>query len=468
MATTEAASTAADIIERLRADPVLYSRRILGSDPWLLPQQILRALAKPHAQVAVKGCHASGKTHAAAQAVLWWVSTGGIAITTAPRWTQVKQLLWREIRDQHAAAKVPIGGRFPPSAPEFRIAPDAYALGVSTNEGVRFQGWHGARLLMVLDEAPGIRPYIYEAIEGAQAGGDVRLLALGNPTISSGPFYDAFTKDRTSWTSFTISAFDTPNLAGLTEETLLTLGDEELEISPRPYLTTRRWVRQKLEKWGRDHPLYAARVLGQFPKQDDQALIPLALLELAGAREVVDTPDSPVSVGIDVAGPGEAEAVAYARSGSNVLDFVATADPDPRGAIVAFLARYRARLTVVNVDEVGIGYNFMLHLRDLGFPVTGVNVGTPASNPERFANLRAEIFWGFRERAQAHDLAGVTDEETIAQATSIRWGQNARGQTVIESKDDARARGVESPDRAEALILAFMPPRASGLFAFLE
>jgi len=32
-----------------------------------------------------------------------------------------------------------------------------------------------------------------------------------------------------------------------------------------------------------------------------------------------------------------------------------------------------------------------------------------------------------------------------------------RGQVVIESKEEARKRGVRSPDRAEAVMLAFAP-----------
>jgi ribosomal protein L37AE/L43A len=58
-------------------------------------------------------------------------------------------------------------------------------------------------------------------------------------------------------------------------------------------------------------------------------------------------------------------------------------------------------------------------------------------------------------RAEAGDLAGLVDERAIAQLTGIRYSHNSRGQVVIESKDDARKRGVKSPDRAEAIILAF-------------
>jgi hypothetical protein len=95
------------------------------------------------------------------------------------------------------------------------LGPNRYAIGLSTNEGVRFQGWHG-KILIVIDEAPGVRPEIYEAIEGIRAGGDVRVLALGNPTVAGGPFYDAFTINRDGWSLFTISAFDTPRVGSTT------------------------------------------------------------------------------------------------------------------------------------------------------------------------------------------------------------------------------------------------------------
>jgi hypothetical protein len=90
-----------------------------------------------------------------------------------------------------------------------------------------------------------VLPEIYEAIEGIRAGGDVKVLALGNTVISSGPFYDAFTTNREGWNLISISAFDTPNLQGLTLESLLKLSTEELGNNPVPYLTTREWVKEK-------------------------------------------------------------------------------------------------------------------------------------------------------------------------------------------------------------------------------
>src|SRR5215217_67839 len=38
---------------------------------------------------------------------------------------------------------------------------------------------------------------------------------------------------------------------------------------------------------------------------------------------------------------------------------------------------------------------------------------------------------------------------------SIKWGIDSRGRIKIESKDDMRKRGMPSPDRADAMAIAF-------------
>ena len=446
-------------------DPARFARGILQSDVWPLQEAILRSVAA-NPRTAVKACHASGKTFCAALALLWWVTRhqDAIVVTTAPTWTQVEKLLWGEVHRAIARSRI----AYPkPITTELKLGPGRYAIGLSTNEGVRFQGFHGDHVLVILDEAPGVKPEIWEAIEGARAGGDVRLLALGNPTITSGPFYDAFAKDRVNWTTFTISAFDTPNLAGLDLPGLLALDDAGLAVSPRPYLVTRAWVREKYVEWGSAHPLWQARVLGQFPAQADDALVALAWIERARAQEVADD-GSAITAGIDVAGPGEDETVLCIRQGPRVLREQWWPSPDPRGELLAALAPYRDRHDAVQVDSAGIGYYLAKHLKDAGFRVVGVNVGEAASDPDRYANLKAEHYWGLRMRFEAGDIGGALSERTVSQLAGIRWSTNARGQIVIESKVEARKRGVKSPDRAEALMLAFAKARTSGFLDFIR
>ena len=434
-------------------DPVHFVRIGLAHDVWRTQAAILQSVAQ-HRRTAVKACHASSKTYSAAEAVLWWITrySDGVAVTTAPTWTQVERLLWGEIHKATRTSRIPYADV---NQTELRLGPNNYAIGLSTNEGVRFQGFHG-RILIVLDEAPGVRPDIWEAIEGIRAGGDVHVLALGNPTIASGPFYEAFTDNRTGWQTFTISAFDTPNLHGLTLEHLLELPEQELDTNERPYLVSRRWVKEKYYEWGIDHPLWQARVMGQFPMQAEDALISLTWLEMAKNREPRDDGGN-VTAGLDVAGPGEDETALYVRQGANILARHSWTQADPRGEVLAALRPWAERLACVNVDSVGIGYYFAQHIRDAGYVVNDVNVGEAPLDKEKFSNRKAELYWALRERLQQGDMAGLTDEMTIAQLAGIRYKHNARGQVVIESKDEARKRGVKSPDRAEAVMLSCAP-----------
>lgn len=448
-------------LRRIFEDPVQFAQRILCDQIWPKQLEILRSVAH-HARTAVKACHASGKTFTAAEVVLWWITlfADGIAITTAPTWTQVERVLWAEIRHGVYRSKID----YPkPHTTSLHLGPGRYAIGLSTNEGVRFQGFHG-NVLIVLDEAPGILPEIWEAIEGIRAGGDVRVLALGNPTIASGPFYDAYTSHREGWNLITISAFDTPNLSGITLEQLLELPEEELHRNPCPYLTTRQWVKEKYREWGPGHPLWESRVLGNFPADDPQALIPLQFAEQARLRPVAaaDT-NEPFEAGIDVADGGDNETVLCIRQGSRIVLIKAWTRGDPRGEVVAALAPYKGRLASVKVDKAGVGAYFEKHLRDSGYKTAGVNVGEAPYNSERFANLKAELYWGLRERFQQGDICGALDERTIAQLSAIRYELTPRGQVAIESKEKMAKRGVKSPDRAEALMLAFAAPRSHGL-----
>ena len=284
----------------------------------------------------------------------------------------------------------------------------------------------------------------------------MHVLALGNPTDPTGPFADAWGIQAASWTRFTISAFETPNLDGLRREDLLALDDEALNRNVRPYLATRRWVREKWEEWGQHgSPLWDARVLGQFPVQTNEALYLLAWLEQARNRAPADAETQPIEAGIDVAGPGEAETVAAIRQDPNLLTLRAWPDPDPLDAVVNCLVPWQGRLKTVRVDEVGIGYHFALGLRKREFPVTGVNVGKAPRNAERFTNRKAEIAWGFRERLEKGDLTGLTDETAISQFASLRYEHEARGRIAVERKEALRKRGLPSPDRVDAILLAF-------------
>jgi hypothetical protein len=86
-------------------------------------------------------------------------------------------------------------------------------------------------------------------------------------------------------------------------------------------------------------------------------------------------------------------------------------------------------------------------------PHRGVN--DPA---QRFANLKARYYQELADAFERNQVAGLTDEETIAQLSGILYEIDSQGRMKIESQEKARERGAPSPDRAEALMLALWKP----------
>jgi phage terminase large subunit len=466
-------------IRRIATDPVLFAIQVLGTMLWEGQVEILRSIAW-YTRTAVKACHAAGKTYALAVATLWWLARyeDGIVLITSPTQRQVRTQIWSEIHRIVERARIP----FPESnltGLKFR-GDSNFAIGFSTDQAENFQGYHGKNVLIIADEAPGIESSIWDAIAGTMAGGKVHLVMAGNPVTPFGAFFDAFTRNRNLWNCITIDAFDTPNLKGLTLENLLELDPTErgrLDQNPFPYLVTKRWTYDQHKAWfhenERSSPSWMSRVRAQFPEQAQNALVKLSWLERAKQRALqspVEVGAAPLVAGVDV-GAGEAETVVYVcernQDRRRIIAMGAWRAEDTRGQAVNFLNQFRSRLFLVQVDAIGVGLDFGHHLSDCRFPVELVNVAhLCASKPElgeddpsrRFLNLRACYY---KELADAfkHDLVdGLTDETTIAQLAGLLYEFDSQGRMKIEAKEEARKRGVPSPDRADALMLALGKP----------
>ena len=462
-------------------DPVLFASRVLGLDLWPREVEILRSI-KNQRRTAIKACHGVGKTFTLAVAALWWLARyhEGIVLTTSSTQRQVRTQLWLEIHRLAKGARI----RYPElKATELKFrGENNFAIGFSTNQSENFQGYHGKYVLIIADEAPGIESGIWDAVAGTMAGGVVHIVMAGNPTAPSGAFFDAFTRDRALWKCYTISVFDSPNLKGITLDQLLEMDPAEggpLDQNLIPYLVAKRWVYDQYQSWWRgdeaSSPHWMSRVLAEFPAQAEDALFRMIWLERAKQRSIeAPIPAAPTNLplfaGVDVGG-GTAETAIYVcefREGRiRIIGLDAWRGQDTRGQAVRFLSQFRSRLCLVNVDAIGIGHNFALHLRSERFPVEMVNVSLPCpSKPnlgendpaKRFVNLKACAYQTLADAFERDQVDGLTDEETIGQLAVIRWEIDSQGRIKIESKELARGRGELSPDRADALMLAVCKP----------
>lgn len=317
-----AATIKASFREKLR-DPEYFTEKILNKKLWSIQAEILRSV-RDNPRTAVRSCHGIGKTFTAAMSILWFLYTHpkAIVLSTAPTWRQVEKLIWKEIRSAYREAKIPLGGNLLPKAPELHLIHDEwYAAGLSTNEPDRFQGFHEEHILVIVDEAAGVNLEIFESIEGILTSSGARLLLIGNPTAIGTPFYDAFTKP--GYQTYHVSAYDTPNFTayGITPEDIATdRWREKAKEVAYPRLITPQWVSDRFKAWGEASAPYQVRVMGNFPRQGEDTLIPLLWIELAMERWEDTEPGQPVTLGVDVAAYGSDKTVIALREGNKVTE----------------------------------------------------------------------------------------------------------------------------------------------------
>ncbi len=444
-----------DRFARYRDDPVAFLREQLRFEPWSAQVEIAEAV-RDHHRVAVKACNASGKTALAATLVPWWLAggPGSIVITTAPTERQVKKLLWREVRSRMKHAGEFFHGAVVTET-EILLAPDWYALGLSTDEVEAFQGFHGSRVLVIVDEASGVSEDIFEAIEGVLAGGETRLLLISNPLRTSGSFYDAFHAQRDHWTTITLSAFDTPNLTG-----------EKVPREVRKRLVSKRWVEQAARR-GVESSEYGVRVLGNFPTQQDDAVVALADLEKAQAQNL--EAGVPLIVGCDVARFGSDSTVIAVREGNRIRvvrsyngkDLMRTAGEVTE--VARHLHAVSGRRPLLVIDDAGLGGGVVDRLREVGeFRVVAFNAGHRSGSRE-YPNRRSELWFTFGELLPVLDL-DPRDDELAADLLAPTYALGSDGKRMVEAKSNTRRRLRRSPDRADAVMLtcAIDPPRAPG------
>jgi len=441
------------------SDPIVFARQLFGVELYRKQVEILRSLTSGR-RIALAGGHGVGKTFLAALAAIWFGLRykDSRVIILAPGWLTVRAVIWAEIHAllNRARLKLPAEAI---NRTEIRLGPHNIILGLSTSDSVRLQGHHSEHILLIIDEAPGLNADFWPSIEGILASGDSRIMMLGNPTITSGPFYDAFGRNRAAWSTFTASVFDTPNLDGLTPEALMALPDGELDHNPWPMLAGRRWTYERRREWWNgsieNSPLWTSRVLGQFPRESSNALFPIAALE--GARRRLPDSGGEVIVGIDVAGPGRDRTVAVATCGGQILEVGIFTESNATGPVIGFLRKFSGRLRLVRIDSAGLGYYFVEIVRNAGFPVEGINVATTSKEPERFANLKAQRYWHLRERFVRNEISGL-DDDMLAELAAFSYLIDSHGRTVVADKEAARAALGRSPDLAEAMMLALGEP----------
>jgi hypothetical protein len=445
--------------------PAAWIAQQLGEETWSKQREIADSVATKR-YTAVQSSQGIGKSWLAARLVAWWCSAHPVgeafAVTTAPSGDQVDAILWRELDRAHQAGQLDGALTGQSGTRWWRVGGAAVALGRKSTDFVdseraaaTFQGIHARRVLVVLDEAVGIQPWLYEAVDSLVTNDDSRVLAIGNPTDPASTFAEVCAPGS-GWNTIKVSAFDTPAFTG-----------ERVSSDLLAMLPSRTWVEERAKRWGVESSRYIARVLGEFPDQADDGLISRRWIAAARERDLSgEAVADPGMLAFDIGRTGD-ETVGYlVRGGMARLAHAAHGQDLMRttGAIVRLIGHRRDGAARVVVDATGLGFGVVDRLREQGIGVLAFQGAERAWRPTRFLNRRAETYWRLREEFQAGRIDLDPDDDELAkQLAQIRWHENSKGQVVIESKESMRRRGVTSPDRADALAMAVgtKPPDVS-------
>lgn len=450
-----------------RAHPDLWIENILNCSMWSTPKAIVRAVFKYKAdsttRVVVASATSTSKSHTAARAAVafLYLFVPSTVITTAPTFRQVESILWREIRAAWTNARFPLGGD--PKLTRIDLREDWFAIGLSTDEPERFQGLHNKYVLVIGDEASGLTPAVYAAMENPLAAGDFRSqLLIGNPTQPEGNFKDAYLNENGLYQVFHISCFDTPNFTefGVTMEDIredtweAKVGDQPM---PRPYLITPQWVRERYLEWGEHNFLFQCYCLGRFPEQGVNTLIPEWCI--SEAMNTIDIePTGEIVAALDVSRYGDDETVFMARRGGRIIAMDTWMHQDnvfSAGRTAKLIRQYEPIVT--RIDAIGNSSGVIDTLLANGIPVEEYNSVEKALDNEIFANIRAECYFKLSQKLQNGELQLLKDSKLRGQLADLRYRYNVKNQLLVEAKEEARSRGVKSPDRADALMMLFKP-----------
>lgn len=433
---------------------------------WWSMQRQIAASVEVNKRTAVRAGHAVGKSFTAAGLAGWWVDTkpDSMVITTAPTYDQVHGILWEEIRALHGRLQLPgralatdewkLGGR---QVGIGRKPPDS-AKG-SDFDPATFQGYHRpGGVLVILDEASGVPEWLWNAVETVTTTDNCRILAIGNPDNPGSHFARVCQPGHPGWAQFKISVFDSPNFTS-----------EEVPAQVSAALVSRQWEADRRAEWGDTDYKYISKVLAEFPSDHPRQVVSIVdVLACQLAEPRAESELLPVELGVDVGGGGDLTVVRERRGIRAGRQWTQKSErPEQIGRLV-LRAIHETGATAVKVDSIGVGAGVVGELRNMAArgdhqaQVHAVSVGEAASDPAKYLNKRAQVWWEIGRvgsQQQEWDLSQMDDADaTIAQLLQPRYEEDAKGRIQIEKKDDIRARTGGSPDKAEALLLAYVVP----------
>lgn len=407
-------------VERLRKTPYRWQAKALQS----IGRQ--EHGGPPTSLVAANG---SGKTSdVIAPAVLWFLDRfpKGQAVITSGSFRQIEKQLWPAMR---ASGN---GLPFEFFQTEIRTPDGGFALGFSTADPGKAEGWHPKvgnhidPVMIVVDEAKTVPDGVFQAFDRC-----TRLFQLwaSSPGAPRGQFYDSHHANARDFHTIKVASADCPHI-----------DPAKIERDRRTY--------------GEDHPVFRSMHLAEFTAETDRLVLAPGDLQRALDGQPEREEKGETVAFCDFAAGGDENVLAI-RRGNHARIVEAWREKDTVQACRHFrhlFDREGLRPSQVWGDADGLGIGFINQFAEEGWRINEFRGGTPAMD-DHYANLIGETWHvGGREIERGRVHLGQLDAETFRQITTRRSEWDARGKLRVEPKEKMAKEGLKSPDRADALL----------------
>lgn len=444
-----------------RKDPVLFAREVLLFEPDEWQKKALQDLAS-NPKVAIKSGQGVGKTGMEAVCLLWFLCCFPYPriVATAPTKQQLHDVLWSEVNKW--MSRSPLLSEILKWTKTYIYMRNYekrwFAVARTATKPENMQGFHEDNMLFIVDEASGVADPIMEAILGTLSGENNKLLLCGNPTRTSGTFFDAFNADRAIYKCHTVSSADSPR-------------------------TNKDNIKSLIRKYGEDSNVVRVRVKGEFPKQEDDVFIMLSIVEHC---TMIDLPEdkaiSRISFGVDVARYGNDETVIAKNVGGKITLPVSFRGQSLMTTVGKIVQQYREVIKeypayrgkiFVNIDDCGLGGGVTDRLEEVKaeeklsrMVIVPVNAAAKVPDDvvedgkgkvkacEIYENMTTYLWGTVKDRMTLEEISLENDNELVAQFSCRKYRLTSRGRMLLESKEEMKKRGIESPDRADAVALS--------------
>lgn len=303
--------------------------------------------------------------------------------------------------------------------------PDSYA-GPHNHDG----------MMVIFDEASGIPSAIWDVAAGffTELVPHRYWFAFSNPRRNEGYFFECFNAKRQFWSARNIDA--------------RTVEDSDKQV-----------YAQIIAEHGEDSSQAKIEVYGQFPDAGEDQFISPYLVDEATKRKPYADQTAPRVIGVDPARGGADATVIVVRQGRDLISLKRYQGEDTMtivGRVIEAIEQFNPTLTVI--DEGGLGYGILDRLTEQRYKVRGVNFGWKAKNPIAWGNKRAEMWGAMRDWLKTASMK--EDRQLRADLIGPTKKPDSSGTIYLEGKKEMKARGLASPDAADALAVTFAFPIA--------